>query len=249
MTRIIKPEEYQQKRAEILDAAQRLIFTKGYEQMSIQDILNELGISKGAFYHYFDSKQALLEAIVLRMMLEAENILAPIAQDSELSALTKLERFFGSVARWKTARRAMLINLLHVWYADDNAILRQKLSSAGGKWLSPFLLQIIQQGVREGRMEPGPGVNAEAAQVVVHMMMSMGEGIATAMLSLTPQADENERLACLQRMENLVLAYRSAIERVLGVPAGSISLFDLDILKDWVLDPDAVASSPASTPL
>ena len=41
------------RRNEILDVAQRLIYTKGYEQMTIQDILDGLQISKGAFYHYF----------------------------------------------------------------------------------------------------------------------------------------------------------------------------------------------------
>ncbi len=42
------------RRSEILDVAQRLIATKGYEQMTIADIQAELGISKGAFYHYFE---------------------------------------------------------------------------------------------------------------------------------------------------------------------------------------------------
>jgi AcrR family transcriptional regulator len=61
MARIIKEHERSVKRNEIIDAAQRFIYTKGYEQMTIQDILDELQISKGAFYHYFDSKGALLE--------------------------------------------------------------------------------------------------------------------------------------------------------------------------------------------
>ncbi len=47
-------------RNEILDVAQRLIYTRGYEQMTIQDILDDLGISKGAFHHYSGSRQALL---------------------------------------------------------------------------------------------------------------------------------------------------------------------------------------------
>jgi len=55
---------------EILDVAQRLVNTKGYEQMTIQDLLDELQISKGAFYHYFGSKQALLEAIIERIVDE-----------------------------------------------------------------------------------------------------------------------------------------------------------------------------------
>src|SRR5215468_5283073 len=69
------------RRTEILDAAQYLITTKGYEQMTIQDILDRLQISKGAFYHYFDSKQALLEAIIERMQHEVAQILLPIVHD------------------------------------------------------------------------------------------------------------------------------------------------------------------------
>ncbi|HYX49339.1 MAG TPA: helix-turn-helix domain-containing protein, partial [Ktedonobacteraceae bacterium] len=67
MARIVKEEEYAEKRKAILDVAQRLIYSKGYEQMTIQDMLDDLQISKGAFYHYFDSKQAVLEAVVERM--------------------------------------------------------------------------------------------------------------------------------------------------------------------------------------
>jgi len=40
------------------------VYTTGFEQMSVQDILDELKISKGAFYHYFDSKLALLDGLV-----------------------------------------------------------------------------------------------------------------------------------------------------------------------------------------
>ena len=65
MPRIVK--EHAVRRNEILDLAQQLVYTKGYEQMTIQDILDGLQISKGAFYHYFDSKHAVLEAVVERM--------------------------------------------------------------------------------------------------------------------------------------------------------------------------------------
>jgi AcrR family transcriptional regulator len=49
MARTVKEEEYAVKRKEIVDVAQRLVYTKGFDQMSIQDILDELHISKGAF--------------------------------------------------------------------------------------------------------------------------------------------------------------------------------------------------------
>jgi hypothetical protein len=59
MARIGKEQEYTKKRNEILAAAQRLVFTKVYKRLTIQDIQAELNISGGAFYLYFDSKPAL----------------------------------------------------------------------------------------------------------------------------------------------------------------------------------------------
>lgn len=247
MPRITNPDEYQQKRGEILDAAQRLILTKGYERMSIQDILDELSISKGAFYHYFDSKQDLLEAMVLRMMSEAEKFMVPITQDSDLAALEKLERFFSSVARWKSAQRSFLTEILKVWYTDNNAIVRQKLAQAGGRWMAPFMAEIIQQGISEGVMDPGS--NGNAAHVVVAMMMSLGESIALDILKLDDDDGSEKRAACLQQIESMVLAYRSGIERVLGAPEGSVTLFDLGILREWVLEtgiPSVNLANPAA---
>ena len=99
MARTVKEESYAVKRNEIIDAAQRLVYTKGYDLMSIQDILNELKISKGAFYHYFDSKGNLLEALIDRMREEALPVVLPIVNDPDLSALEKLHRFFDTAAR------------------------------------------------------------------------------------------------------------------------------------------------------
>lgn len=64
MARLVKEEEYNAKRNAILDVMQQLVGTTGYEQMAIQDILDALQISRGTFYHYFDSKAAVLFALV-----------------------------------------------------------------------------------------------------------------------------------------------------------------------------------------
>src|SRR4029079_19565362 len=118
MARSVNEKEYALKRNQILDVAQRLIYTKGYEQMAIQDILDELQISKGAFYHYFDSKPALLEALIERIGQDALQLLSPSVQDPRLRALEKLQRFSDTAVQWKSARKAFIIELLHVWYAD-----------------------------------------------------------------------------------------------------------------------------------
>ena len=104
MARIVKEEAYAVKRNEILDAAQRLVYTKGYEQMTIQDMLDDLQISKGAFYHYFDSKQAVLEALVERMGEGAVQLLLPIVHDPLLPALDKFHCYLATLNRWKVGQ-------------------------------------------------------------------------------------------------------------------------------------------------
>ena len=63
MPRTLNPLAHAIRRDAFLDVAERLIRIKGYEQMTVQDVLDELDASKGAFYHYFDSKEALLQAV------------------------------------------------------------------------------------------------------------------------------------------------------------------------------------------
>ena len=51
----------------ILDVSTRLFVEKGYEQTSLQDIINETKLSKGAIYHHFSSKEEIFEAIFRRI--------------------------------------------------------------------------------------------------------------------------------------------------------------------------------------
>ena len=94
MARHVKPDEYAARRREILDAALRLMHDKGYERMTIQDVLTELQMSKGALYHYFDSKQALLEGIVESMGESGSAALGAVVDDPDLGAVEKLHAYF-----------------------------------------------------------------------------------------------------------------------------------------------------------
>jgi AcrR family transcriptional regulator len=225
MARTIKEEEYAGKRKEILDVAQRLIYTKGYEQMSIQDILNELKISKGAFYHYFDSKQALLEALIDQMRLEAEPIILPIINDPDLPTLEKLHRFFDTAARWKTARKEYILSLTRVWYADENAIVRQKIYASQLKWSAPYFEKIIRQGMQEGVF------NTAYPNQISEMVLTLLYHIGDVMVELIFSGEE--KTIELAHAEKMVAAYNDALERVLGAPTGSINLMDRETLKVW----------------
>jgi TetR/AcrR family transcriptional repressor of nem operon len=239
MARSVNEKEYALKRNQILDVTQRLVYTKGYEQMAIQDILSELQISKGAFYHYFDSKPALLEALIERFAQEALELFNPIVQDPHLPALEKLQRFFDTAVRWKTARKAFMIELLHVWYADHNAIVRQKMLAMSSRHTLPLLTAIFHQGIREGVLNmPYPD---QIGVILLSLIQSIGDAFAELLLAHEPQGDQ------LQRAERLIAAYDDALERLLGAPAGSLHLMDAESLKEWFVAPSDTLAAEADT--
>jgi AcrR family transcriptional regulator len=233
-----REEAYAGKRSAILDAAQRLIYSKGYEQMTIQDVLDALRISKGAFYYYFDSKPALLDALLARAQDEVLAVLRPIAQDAHLGALDKMQRFFPTLGRWKTDRKDFLLELARVLYSDDNAIFRQKARARAITSVTPLLTEIIRQGIQEGVVTVAyPG---EVGELLVCLVLDLSDAIACLLLDSARPGD----LAV--RFEHTVAVYTSALERVLGAPAGALPLIDADALREWVITPDNTEQGDAS---
>lgn len=234
MARIVNEEEHAARRNQILDAAQRLVYTKGYEQMTIQDILDDLGISKGAFYHYFDSKTTLLEALVERMVVgEVLPLLNPIVENPQLSALEKLHAYFDTAIRWKTARKSLMLSILKIWIADENAIFRQKLFTMTVRHVVPLLTDIIRQGVTEGVFKTSyPG---EAGRVIVYILLGLSDTIMDLFMRETDGFDPHTAAS----VATFTAALNDAMERVLGAPSGTISLIDPDILDEWFAPAEA----------
>lgn len=229
MARTVKEHEYAEKRNEILNAAQRLVYTKGYERMTIQDILADLQISSGAFYHYFDSKPAVLEAFIERIKEEAEKPLLPIIHDPHLPAIEKLQGFFATLDRLRIAHKADVVKLGRVWYTDDNAIVRQKVDEAVLEQRAPLLNAIVRQGVQEGVFTTT--YPDQAGQVILSLLQGMGNTHARLLLSVDQETDEQRRV---EEIVAVHAAYMDAIERMLGAPPNSLYRTDAEAVKVWV---------------
>lgn len=226
MPRVVKEDDYAARRNEILNVARQLVYTKGYEQMSIQDILDTLKISKGAFYHYFDSKQALMDGLIERMLDEAEQILRPIVESKELSAIEKLQLYFDAGGRWKVAQKAFMLDLLRVWRTDANALMRQKQEAAAMKRIAPVLAEIVRQGIAEGVFSTK--YPEQFGSMIVGLSRGFEESVSDLLLADKPPPD------ALERLEAAIGAYSDSMERILGAPAGSLPLGDIEILKEWL---------------
>lgn len=229
MPRKVNPDDYAEKRREILNVVRKLVYTKGYAQMTIQDILEALAISKGAFYHYFDSKQALLEGLIEQMMAEAEGIVLPIVHHAELSAIEKFQQFFGALNTWKASQKAFVVALLRVWFADDNALVRDKVNVMMLNHIAPMFNDIVAQGIEEGVFStPYP---ERAGEVI----LSITIGLQTSIGHLMFVAEKNENPQ--EQVEEIVSTYAvyvDAMERTINAPSGSLFRLDAEIVQIWV---------------
>ena len=221
MARTINEQDRAARRDAILDATYRLIVAKGYQQMTIQDLLADLGISKGAFYHYFDSKPALLDAFIDRVIRGYERQLTPLTTDPDRPPLDRLRAGLEVLAGAKVCNRAFL-SALEVLYSDDNAVVTQRSRAMGIRRFAPLLVPVLTEGAATGVFRIGrPEPVATALVTIVHDLVD-----ATGRL-LLDRAD-------WPAVDALVGVYTEIVERTLGVPPGSVDLLDRPLLERWL---------------
>lgn len=205
MARLIDPRLHDAKRTAILDAAERLVEARGYEGMSLQDLLDALGMSKGAFYHYFESKPDLLLALVERKTAAVEANLRAIVDEPGLTGREKLARHFAAVDDWKRGEGRVVADVVRAWYGDDNAIVQHKLHVHGLARITPLLARIIRQGVDEGAFTTRDP--EQTARMILCLRHDLGRAIAEALVT-DPHGEPD-----IARMAE---ATADAVERLLG---------------------------------
>src|SRR6202165_5143419 len=225
MARTVNATLHTVRRGAFLDVAQPLVQTKGYEAMSIQDVLDELEASKGAFYHYFDSKQALLEAVVERFADGAMASLAPVLDDPELPALTKLETVFAGIASLKAEQKDLMLAIIEVWNSDGNAIVREKVRRLSERIMIPLFSAVVQQGLNAGTVHADSP--DQTAAVLVSLMLGFQQKATDLFIARQSGAIP------FDVVQRSVAAHTQAFERILGIPKGSLTLTDEKTLRFW----------------
>ena len=135
----------------ILDVAFRLFMEKGYEHTSIQDIIDNLGgLSKGAIYHHFKSKDDILVAVTDRMTAESNQMLATIRDRSDLSGKEKLKTIF------KESINHPVQNDIYTVAPDFHnnpkllfSLLHETIEDSAPNYIVP----IIKQGIADGSIQ------------------------------------------------------------------------------------------------
>ncbi len=135
----------------ILDVAFRLFMEKGYEHTSIQDIINHLGgLSKGAIYHHYKSKEDILVAVTDRMTAESNQMLAVIRDCSGLSGKEKLKTIFR-----ESINRPIQNDIFTVApdFHNNPKLLFSLLHDTIDNAAPNYILPIIRQGISDGSIK------------------------------------------------------------------------------------------------
>jgi len=185
----------------------------------------EAGASKGAFYHYFGSKQELLEAIVDRMIDRALVRVQTVVDDDTLAAIDKFRGYFRMIAAIKAEQREFVLQLLKTWYSDDNAIVREKLRREQINRVAPHMTAIIRQGVSEGSFALSDP--ERMARVVLALILDAGDDAGD--LLLRRQGGDVDFETVRRHFDT----YQLALERLLGVTPGELELVDNQMLELW----------------
>ena len=149
----------------ILDTAEGLFIAKGYDHASLQDIIRATGLSKGAIYHHFASKEDIFFAVCDRIGQRNSQVLSKVRDDPELNGLEKLRTMFK--VSLQPERQAKMFCMMP--YLIDNAkFLVSELRSIFAEVVPDFVEPVIRQGMADGSIQ----TDRPRALAEVMMMLS-----------------------------------------------------------------------------
>jgi TetR/AcrR family transcriptional regulator, cholesterol catabolism regulator len=216
MPRVVKHPDI--RRAELLDRATELFLRHGYDNVSLNDLIADAGVSKGAFYHWFPSKDALVAALAERSargaFVVAENSLAA-CDGNPLKRLNVVLRagFDTNMDLGGPERLAAMVSLLR----PDNAHLYGRILAVEQGLYLPLLTRLISEGVADGVF------NTFDPDGVADMIYGLAARTNSKILDVLDAADESARDQAIDALATRFRLHGLTIDRILGLPDDSVA--------------------------
>ncbi|MEJ6951587.1 TetR/AcrR family transcriptional regulator [Natronospora cellulosivora (SeqCode)] len=217
---MVENAEGSNRKTQFIHTAYKLFNLKGYQQTSVQDILDEIGLSRGAFYYYFDSKEDLLEEIALNIVNKQLDIPKEIESREDLSALEKINEYIRQLIFFKTENLGKYIPMVTEVYGNNkNLELEKKVLKKSEELFKPIIESMIEQGIKEGSFDVSyPG---EIASLYIKLFIAYGAEIGELYMKL------KEDKKALENLRRKYLFFGSVIEKILGLDKGVILIKDI----------------------
>lgn len=203
-----------EKKKEFVRTAEALFMEKGFENTSIDDVVERMGVAKGLFYYYFDSKEDLVIAILDNLHGEIKSFVREVMAREGLTAMER----FRALAESDDFIRSRSIMLESFFHQERNRALHYSVEEHAREFMVPMFEQIIAQGVEEGTFDtPYPH---EAALALIGAFSSIKQSFN---LKSGPEA-----------FMKSFRALQHIMERILGAEPGSFSEHFDRIMADAV---------------
>ncbi len=208
-----------ERRVRILETAEKLFYHKGYEATSIQDILDELHMSKGGFYHHFESKLQLLEALCGQQMAQNNQRMMDAVKAAEGDAVAQLNALYEHCTLWQEGQTAFTAMVLRTAYKGGSVQLRDTLRQCMLSDARPLVKEIIHAGIEQGKFFTRYA--DDIGELLLLLFANLNDEIA---MELAVKEENCSMASILSKLRT----YRHAAEMLTGAPYGSLVLCDLE---------------------
>lgn len=182
------PEQTVEK---ILDASAQLFLQKGYQNTSLQDIIDATKLSKGAVYHHFRSKEEIAQKVGDRLGEQMWEPMRRIRDDASLTGLEKLQAVFS--ASFAGQRQTQIAQALpHL--VENPQFLALELTSIEERLAPDYIAPMIRQGMADGSIR-----TADANALAEALFFLADLWLSPQTRSTTP-AQQRARNAVFQQM-------------------------------------------------
>ncbi|MDY5021473.1 MAG: TetR/AcrR family transcriptional regulator [Blautia sp.] len=190
--RIVK--EAAERRNEILDVAERLFCTNGYDNTSTNDILAEIGIARGTLYYHFKNKEDILDAMIARILDETIRRAENIALDESVPVLERLTKTVLA-ANVDTKTGSMILEQVH---KPQNALMHAKMQEKLLSQLVPLFVKIIEDGISRKLMQ------TDYPEDTVQMLLLYSNTVFDDSIEYSPEVKKRKVLAFISNVEVLL---------------------------------------------
>ena len=134
----------ERRKQELLQIAYRMFISRGYENTSVDDIIEEAGIAKGTYYYYFETKEQMLEEVI-GMMIDRETEAARQILKAEIPLPQKIVGIITSLrpTQEETPIEGALMQ-------PENIVMHEKIRKKIVEEAVPLLSEVVEEGVAEG---------------------------------------------------------------------------------------------------
>ncbi len=202
------------RKQELWDAALDLFAAKGYDSTSINDIIDKVGVTKGAFYYYFKSKEQVLDEIVEKFNEYDARIFREVLA-RPLGAVAKLAEMHARGLQFIKDNPELASKSWRAIMSVGNTKIKHKHGESTHRLFVPIFSELVGQGTKEGIFDvPVP---EETVVLMLNMYISL-------CYRMTKHCAEEKSPGRDQDINKYLVFYRDALEKLLGLPRDSLAL-------------------------